>query len=443
MSPSASITVRCIQGPDAGKSYQVGEGEVALGKLAGVGVYDDAVAERHLTLSWRGGSLYFRTEPGQWLYIDQQPVSMGTLPDGQYFQLGHSIWQAGSGAAPGAPRAGSVVDSLAARLREFASTDKLEGFSLGQLFSEVFKKRTPEEVEDYFIAGTSKTTPPIEEADSNWPKPWLFVRVLVFASLVYGGFAYAWETFHNRNLLPGLIIIGGFATPLATLFLFFELNAPRNVSFYRVLILVVAGGVVSLFVSLAGFEVSGEELDWMGASSAGIVEEIGKFLTVVILIRGVRYKYILNGLLFGCAVAAGFAGFESAGFAFREYLKTGAEGMRESIHLRAFLAPFGHVAWTAITAGAFWRVKGDRPLDLSMFGDRSFLKAFAIPMVLHMIWNSPIRVPFLPSYSKQLILGTIGWFVVFGLAQQGLWQVRQEQKRVTTEHWERAKAAGS
>jgi hypothetical protein len=39
---------------------------------------------------------------------------------------------------------------------------------------------------------------------------------------------------------------------------------------------VASGGVVSLFVALAGFSVS--NLDWMGASSAGIVEEIGKLL---------------------------------------------------------------------------------------------------------------------------------------------------------------------
>ncbi len=35
--------------------------------------------------------------------------------------------------------------------------------------------------------------------------------------------------------------------------------------------------------------------------------------------------------------------------------------MVNNLILRGALAPFGHVAWTAIAAGAFWRVKGAQP----------------------------------------------------------------------------------
>ncbi len=319
-----------------------------------------------------------------------------------------------------------VLQSIGNRISSLASTDKLDGFSLREFFSEVFKKRTKDEIDDYFVVGTSRTTPRIEEVATSWPKPWFFFRVLVFVALIYFGFYFAFEQFENIKLIPGLIMMGSLAVPLATVILFFELNIPRNVSFNRVLMLVASGGVVSLFVALVGFKVS--NLDWLGASSAGIVEEIGKLLAVILVARAFRGKYILNGLLFGAAVGAGFAFFESAGYAFDFLERTNSLSvMFDVIQTRAFLTPFGHVAWTAIAGAALWRVKRDRDFQLNMLFDASFLQTMCIPMVLHMLWNAPFQTPF---ELHHLVLGIVGWFVVFGLVQQGLHQIREEQNEL-------------
>ena len=329
--------------------------------------------------------------------------------------------------APGVPPQ-QIFESMAARLRTLANTEKLEGFSLKEMFSEVFRKRSEEDIDEYFIAGTSRTTPAIDDVPTGWPKPWFFSRVLAFVAVIYLGFSYAMQAFQNSNLIPGLIMTGSLAVPLATVFLFFELNSPRNVSFHRVLMLVCFGGVVSLIISLAGF--SAARLDWLGASAAGIVEETGKLLAVVVVVRGNRYRYILNGLLFGAAVGAGFAIFESAGYAFNALLDNRSlDAMTANIQLRAMLSPFGHVAWTAISAGALWRARQGQPLKAQHFLDPSFLKAFCIPVGLHMIWNAPLPSPF---YVRHLALGVVGWFVVFGLVQQGLRQVRAEQREATS-----------
>lgn len=321
--------------------------------------------------------------------------------------------------------AGQFVGSFMDRLQKMASTGKLEGFSLSAMFSEVFRKRSTEEIEEYFLTGTTKATPPIDQVQTGWPKPWFFFRVLVFVAVLSAGFYYASTLFQNRKMIPGLIMMGTLTMPMATLVLFFELNSPRNVPLYRLIMLFLYGGVVSLLVSLAGFEMA--NLNWLGASSAGIVEEIGKLLTVVVLCRQAKYKYILNGLLFGAAVGAGFSAFESAGYAFSRLLDTNSmEAMVSIMTTRAFLAPFGHVPGTAIAAGALWRTKGNRPLSLKMLGDPQFLKAFSIPVILHMIWNAPIPMPF---HIVQLSMGIIGWIVVFGLVQQGLQEVREEQQQ--------------
>jgi protease PrsW len=181
--------------------------------------------------------------------------------------------------------------------------------------------------------------------------------------------------------------------------------------------------VVSLIVALFGFSFS--SLDWLGASSAGIVEEIGKLLTVALIMRKSKEKYILNGLLYGAAVGAGFAFFESAGYAFEQLLNARSLGAAtDNIQMRALLAPFGHVAWTAISAGALWRAKGEGPVTVATFTAPNFLKAFLIPVVLHMFWNSPVELPLLGKY---VVIGVVAWFVVFGLVQQGLRQVKAEQ----------------
>ena len=181
------------------------------------------------------------------------------------------------------------------------------------MFSETFRERTVEDMEDYLIVGTQKTTPNITEVETGWPKPWLFLRFLLLLGAIYIGFVLAFERFHNANLIPGLIFMGSCAMPLATLVLFFELNTPRNVSLYRILVLVGLGGIASLAISLIGYDLT--RLNWLGASSAGIVEELGKLAALVLIMRGGRYKYILNGMLFGAAVGTGFACFESAGYA--------------------------------------------------------------------------------------------------------------------------------
>jgi RsiW-degrading membrane proteinase PrsW (M82 family) len=320
-----------------------------------------------------------------------------------------------------------LIDSLKGRIDRLASTEKLEGFSLSEMFSEVFKHRTQEETEQYFLVGTSHTTPPIQDCPTGWPKPWFFMRMLAFLCLTYAVLDYALHLWpDNLNLIPGLLMMGSLAVPLSTAVLVFEMNTPRNVSFYEVLRLFLIGGVISLLVALFEFEWS--PLSWLGSPEAGVIEETAKLLTVIALTRGGgRYKYILNGLLLGAAVGAGFAAFESAGYAFRYLLmsKGNYSQMTSVIYLRGFLAPFGHVAWTAIAAAAFWRVRGEAGFQLNMLWDTRFLKAMLIPVALHMVWD----FPYLPSFFflKYIGLGLVAWYVLFGFVQQGLRQVKKEQ----------------
>src|SRR5438552_1343347 len=156
--------------------------------------------------------------PGAAIIVNGQTPPNGSLMLGQTFDIGMSTWQLSNQSFI----LGGLLDSVSSRLNSLASTEKLEGFSLGDMIAEVFKKRTQEETDEYFICGTSKTTPPIEAAVTGWPKPWFFMRVLIFMGLIYLGFWFAWREFTNMNLLPGLMMMGSLVVPLATVILFFE-----------------------------------------------------------------------------------------------------------------------------------------------------------------------------------------------------------------------------
>lgn len=293
------------------------------------------------------------------------------------------------------------------------------------MFSEVFARHSSQEVEDYFIVGTSRTTPDIDVVDPSWPRPWVFFRVFVSVLVVYLALLAAWNQYGNLYLVPGLIMVGSFAVPLSMIIFFVEINVRKNVSLYQVVRLVFAGGVLALVLSLVIYSVTDAlKLGWLGAPIAGLVEEPGKLLALLLVINSPRHRHILNGLLFGAAIGAGFAAFESAGYALRVGLED-AEAMKDTIMSRGMLSPFGHIAWTAMCAAALWKVMGSEKFRFSMLKDMRFLRVFAIAVALHATWNWSFNLPF---YGKYLILGVVAWIIIIALIQAGLKQLREEKE---------------
>ncbi len=256
--------------------------------------------------------------------------------------------------------------------------------------------------------------------------------MLVITIVVYFLFWFSYKEFENLFLVPGLIIMGAFAVPFSTLIFFMEVNVVRNVSMYLVNKTLCVGGIVSMIFSLILFRVTDAMGSLLGASLAGIVEEPGKLLTVIFLAaNNKRYTYKLNGLLLGAAVGTGFAVFETAGYALAVGLQD-VNAMGDTIVQRGLLAPFCHIAWTAIAAAALWRVKGASKFRFDMLGNPKFLRLFAVSVVLHMIWNFSTQIPF-PSiwifYGIWSILGIIAWIIVLSLVQEGLREVREAKAR--------------
>ncbi len=360
---------------------------------------------------------------------------------------------------------GGLLEGLNAQIRAIASTDKLEGFSFKDTFSKAFSRHTDDEINDYLVTGSSRTTPPLELVDTNWPKPWMFFRILAILAVAYAAFYGLFLYSQNAYDIPAIMVLGTFAVPLASLMLVWELNTPRNMSITAVLKFVIIGGGCSIFIAdlvyLLPF--TQNPAASLFILVPGGVEETAKILAVVIVTWGAtsqRYKYQLNGILIGCSVGAGFACCETLGYGMQSFYQTLIAGVQQAsatttvimvltaatknmVHeltMRGALAPFGHVVWCAISAGALWRVKGDRPVSLSMLLDGRFLRAFMIPMVMHDLWDITLSFPnntFLNSMAGQLgdfaLTGAISWYVLFTMVQQGLHQVR-DMKKAQLEH---------
>lgn len=209
----------------------------------------------------------------------------------------------------------------------------------------------------FFTSGGSKSTPALEEISTDWPSPWLFTRILALSLLICIGWRLMFEAFNNAPVVSGAAYLGllfsiSFAVPFSILVLFAEFNVRRNISWYSIIVLVLGGGILSLIVTMILNELSGNP---RAAYWAGPIEEAAKLVVAIFFARKFFLNgQILNGMLCGAAVGAGFAGFETAGYIVNsEYTGPGPDPLDIAV-MRGIFAPFGHVSWSAIMAGAFW-----------------------------------------------------------------------------------------
>ena len=406
-----------------------------------------------------------------------------------------------------------VGKNVAAAAGQATGLERLDDFSFKHFCKEIFRRHTLDEVIDFFICGTSRTTPPLQEVSATWPAPWIFSRILLFFTIIYVGFCVAINEWGNQNLVPGCLFVGCFAIPFCVAIFFYEMNVKRDMPFFEIVKAFMMGGLFSLIITLFFFQYLGI---FEGAWWAGFMEEPAKLLATLMIVSPMyRRGNILHGMAVGCAVGAGFAAFETAGYVYRymsvfddlhmaaalqsvdvinytltahgipkgmsdeQFMYNPDENVRLMIRgvdpdtilwIRGLYAPFCHVIWSAITAGAFWHVMSKREnepdrkswnvdisaisdkltfgmfkysmnfsgaangeahknhLNIYVLADYRFWAIFACPVLLHAIWNSSI----LESWGiiRNVGIGVAGWAIALLLLQMGIRQVRREKENL-------------
>lgn len=305
---------------------------------------------------------------------------------------------------------------------------------LKELFSEVFKKHSVEERDELFICGTKKTTPKESEMIADWLKPWLFSRIFLLFSIVFICLLIVIINYGNTNGIPGAMFIGALVVPFSLVIFFWETNVPRNINIFDVVSIFFVGGVWSLISTLALYDiVDVGNLDYTGAILVGIVEEVGKIVVVGHYIKKRNTRYILNGLLLGSCVGAGFAVFETAGYAFNMLLSTlEITSMIHILFLRAVLSVGGHVMWTAIASVGLVLAKGEDSFENKCYYSPQFLKFLVLVIVMHAIWDMPITFGS-SVHLVQILLCVAAIIVVLTLLSSGLRQVSEIADRKKSE----------
>lgn len=313
-------------------------------------------------------------------------------------------------------------------------------FSLDHFINGFLQPHKSDECSQLFVTGGSYTTPHLTTIDPRIPSPWRSASLLVImltlclTFLMADQYSRIW--LGNTKLFLGAVSIGNTFAPLSVVILLSELNLWRNISVLRLGILIAGGGLLALIFTLLmhifSFSMVGSSL--MLDVTAGLIEEPAKVAAAVLLAgRELRNGRILNGMLIGAAIGAGFALFESMGYTFEAMLAAPEEaggiqfdhalyvmGMRALLSVTA-----GHVTWSAIACGALWACMQGRRTRYAV-RRYPFLLTLLFCILVHGAWNGAcflkLTLPLLPLF----VLVTWGALAI--VIRNGICRIRDEQR---------------
>ena len=254
--------------------------------------------------------------------------------------------------------------------------------TLKDIFSDIRRKHTPDETARIFIAGTSLTTPSESEMLAYWQKPFLFARFFVACTILMALF-YAFGFLHPGGQFYLMICLSVFVS-CTLLLLVWEMNIPRNISLYEVLLIVGIGGMLSLIATMLLSIVDPTN----GAIWAPLTEEPAKLIVIYLILRKKNYKFTLNGILIGVAVGTGFAVFENLWYSYRVLMTYGIDSAIYQAAVRALTDIPGHGLYAGLYGGALVMVKKEEKVSGKHLLNPNFLKYFGISFLIHMLNNS-------------------------------------------------------
>ncbi|WP_144711295.1 PrsW family intramembrane metalloprotease [Curtobacterium pusillum] len=189
----------------------------------------------------------------------------------------------------------------------------------------------------------------------------------------------------NTNLVPTIILLGSFLVPF-TVVLFVIERVTGSVSTMQLVVAFFVGGILGVLgASLL-------EADLRPGAGlylvVGFVEEFVKGVLLVVVGWRVRPKTARQGALLGATIGAGFAAFESAGYAFNAAITERGIDLASLLQTevaRAVLSPVGHVLWTAILGAVlFGAARSHERFRWSW----AVVVAYVGVSLLHGLWDS-------------------------------------------------------
>jgi RsiW-degrading membrane proteinase PrsW (M82 family) len=247
-------------------------------------------------------------------------------------------------------------------------------------------------------------------------------------------------------LLPSVVLLGSFLTPVTVIFWFVERGGVTALTPQRLLAAFFVAGVAGLLVAamLETWLLPDRLLPnvWIG-----LVEEFLKGFGVWVLARGLREYTVRDGVLLGTTVGLGFGAFEAAGYTLSWGMTASGFDLSDMIAeeaLRIVVAPFCHGVWTGLFGGVLfacrgrvtWRVVGAYLAAASLHALWDGASTAGIVVTVLASGTSSQRddlsngdLPMPSSLDPQWLYGGVQWAMMIAVALLGVIVLRQHWRR--------------
>ena len=213
----------------------------------------------------------------------------------------------------------------------------------------------------------------------------------------------------NPNFVPTAILLGAAVVPAAFVAFITGRRLPYTAGGAVIGTAALLGGVIGVIVAGTLEFDAQRDLGALPMVGVGLIEETSKLIIpAAILLLSRRYRSPANGLLLGVAAGAGFAALETMGYGFTTLLSSRGSitATVDTLLLRGFLSPAGHMAWTGITAAALYTAAIGR----GRHRIRRFVGTFVLAVALHAFWDSQTTLIGLAVVAV-VSLAVLGWTV--------------------------------
>jgi RsiW-degrading membrane proteinase PrsW (M82 family) len=221
----------------------------------------------------------------------------------------------------------------------------------------------------------------------------------------------------NPNVFPTMTLTGSFLVPVTYVSFFYERRHLSSVKMPATALTFLYGGVLGTLAASLLEPIFVHSLNFQTALVIGLIEEFVKIWGVLLIARRLRHDSELDGIILGAAAGMGFAAFESMGYAFSAFLRSGGSlSLTVGVMLlRGLLSPVGHGTWTAIFAAVLFRESSARRFRVNL----AVLGAYFTAVALHWLWDG---IPGLLShfvrsgldiFIAQIIIGAVGLFILW------------------------------
>jgi protease PrsW len=270
----------------------------------------------------------------------------------------------------------------------------------------------------------------------NW------ITVLVCGFLLWVASVGALVATDDSILLPSVVLLGSFLTPVTVIFWFAARDPWSVLSPSRLLAGFFVAGVLGLLVAalLETYLLPDRLLPnvWVG-----LIEELLKGTGVWVFSRGLRTWSVRDGVVLGTTVGLGFGAFEAAGYTLSWGITASGFSLHDMIGeevLRIVVAPFCHGVWTGLLGGVLfacrgrvtWRVVGAylAAASLHALWDGSSTAGIVVTVLASGteaqrtdLANGDLPMP--SSLDYQWLYGSVQWTVMILVALLGVIVLRQ------------------